>query len=112
MALRREEAEKAKRSVVAEGGSTLAGCPVLAEYLTATAFEDGSERPTATLLLFTEDGVWKCCLNDRANARSAWVSGQTPEECVSALEEAVSTGEVQWRRSKGMPAQGRGEIRR
>jgi hypothetical protein len=101
MALKREAENRERRTRQAAAGDTLAGCPTLVEYLTATTWDDGQERPTATLLLFTEDGVWKCCLNDRANSRSAWVSGDTPEGCITALEEGLSLGDLPWRRSKG-----------
>jgi hypothetical protein len=105
MALKREAENRERRMRQAAPGDTLQGCPTLVEYLTATTWDDGQERPTATLLLFTEDGVWKCCLNDRANSRSAWVSGDTPEGCITALEEGLSLGDLPWRRSKGFNKQ-------
>lgn len=71
--------------------------PLLLEYLTATSFEDGSERETATLLIFAASGVWKGCLNDRAESRALWVSGVDVAGVLEALERALDTTTPDWR---------------
>jgi len=71
--------------------------PSLLEYLTSVLFEDGSERETSTLLVFTEDGRWKVALNDRQEGRSLWVSGSSFFGALLALEEQLCTGEGDWR---------------
>ncbi len=77
------------------------GYPVLWEYLSSTAWEDGSARQTASLLCFVEDGLVKLCLNDRSVARTGWVSGRSWEEAVLALEMALGDDRMDWRASKG-----------
>lgn len=103
MALKRAAENREASTKVASPGAMLDGKAVILDYMTQTQWEDGELRTTATLLLFAEEGTWKACLNDRANARSAWVSGLTPEACIEALEEGLETGEISWRASKGMP---------
>lgn len=74
--------------------------PCIYEYLTARLFSDGSERETATLLLFAAEGVWKCCLNDRAEERSLWATGYTHGAAMGALEAMLDNSTGEWRRSK------------
>lgn len=106
-------AEKKRVSIlrrVAAGNGTGEGCalvvppafgtkyPNLAEYLSALAFPDGSERETSTLTLLLEDGYLKVCLNDRANQRGVWRTGATLEECLGSLDAAVGAEGVAWRK--------------
>jgi len=72
----------------------------LHEFLTARLFDDGSERETATLLIFAADGVWKACLNDRAEGRVAFVTSSTVQGLLGALDGQLEEGSVEWRASK------------
>lgn len=74
--------------------------PTLAEYLSVTAWDDGSPRETSTLLVFVEEGVWKGCIHDRAAGRSAWLSGAAPVALLGRLEDALRDETVEWRRRK------------
>jgi hypothetical protein len=74
--------------------------PALHEYLTVTKWDDGKAREVATLMLVAESGFWKVCVNDRANARSAWFSGISVEACLLAVEDAISQDAVAWRPTK------------
>lgn len=74
--------------------------PLLFEYLTSTTFGDGSERETSTLLLFASGGVWKGCLNDRAEGQALWVSGASVGDVLEALERALDTTSPDWRRTQ------------
>lgn len=71
--------------------------PALWEYLTVDRFDDGTARETATLLLFVEDGLVKGCLNDRAGARSCWVSATSMGGLLGLLEEALQSDQAEWR---------------
>jgi len=77
--------------------------PLLMEYLTQTAFEDGSERETATLLIFAAEGVWKICLNDRAEDQALWASGSDVASAMEALERMLDTAAPDWRRTAKRP---------
>jgi len=71
--------------------------PVLASHLFDATFEDGTPRVTSTLMVLAELGVVKVCLNDREEARSAWVSGRTVDEALEALENGLAADSVDWR---------------
>jgi hypothetical protein len=73
--------------------------PAVAEYLTAAKWPDGKVRQVSTLLLLAEDGRFKLMVNDRANGRSAWFSGETVLGCLEAAERALSEDRVDWRAS-------------
>lgn len=75
------------------------GYPALWEYLTLSAWEDGSPRALSTLIVFQEDGAWKVCLNDRAEGRSLWRSADTLAGLWEALEVALAGNAADWRRS-------------
>lgn len=85
----------------------LGPCPLLRDYLCDGMWDDGTQRDTATLLFFWEDGRMKVCLNDRANSRSLWAAGASVETCLAALETMLSTGSAEWRASRGRGAQGK-----
>lgn len=80
----------------------LQGLPTLYEYLAGSQWEDGKSRETSTLLIFCEDGLWKCCLNDRATQRTAWHSAASFQALLSELEAGLCTQQLGWRkRQKG-----------
>lgn len=78
-------------------GDTFSRLCLLWSYLTDDVWEDGSSRQRATLLLTMDGGVAKVWLNDRATGRSAWSAGETADEALLALEEALATDTVSWR---------------
>lgn len=80
------------------------GYPALWEYLTLEAWEDGRPRETSTLLLMVEEGLWKACLNDRAQDRSLWVSGHSIDACVASLDDRLTSDSGEWRRRNPAPA--------
>lgn len=71
--------------------------PNLLEMLTATEYEGGHPRTTSTLLIFCERGILRCCLNDRDNNRSAFLSETTVEGALVKIEEGLATGRIDWR---------------
>ena len=83
-----------------DGGALLSAYPHVVEYCVESSWDDGAPRETSTLLLFVEEGRWKLCLHDRALSRSAWVSGASPEACLEALEAALGSEVVEWRRKR------------
>jgi hypothetical protein len=74
--------------------------PVLMEFLTATAWEDGAARQTGTVLLFAEDGVFKACVKDRDGQRVSWLSGGTMDDLLSAIDLGLREDSLVWRVEK------------
>lgn len=101
--IKRESANNLDASVqpfAARDACMEAEYPCLSEYLLLRNFDDGSERETATLLVFAAEGLWKCCLNDRAEEKTLWASGTTYSDALTALESMLSGGGAEWRRTK------------
>lgn len=71
--------------------------PNITEYLVQRLFADGSERETSTLLLFATEGLWKVCLNDRAEGRALWAAGASHGDAMAALEAMLETNTAEWR---------------
>jgi hypothetical protein len=90
-----------------EDNQILGGLKCLLEHLTETQYSDGSERQTSTLLLFVEDGLWKARLADRAAGEQLWLSGATLGQLMDTLEDALTTGNADWRPLQGQPGQQR-----
>lgn len=80
--------------------------PTIYDYLTCCEYSGGEARVPSTLLCFCEDALWKCCLNDRDNARSAWSAGRSVLECLKGLEVSLEAATIEWRRSAG-PGKGK-----
>lgn len=71
--------------------------PTVYEYLVTSKWDDGSERESSTLSVFVEDGMLKIALNDRDQHRSLYVSAETLQGALAALEKAVSGSMPEWR---------------
>jgi hypothetical protein len=77
--------------------------PALVEFLTECLTEEGVARVTSTLGVSCEDGVWKVCLTDRAQAGQKfdfkmWKSGASLLDALKALDEDLQGGSPEWRR--------------
>lgn len=88
----------------AQGGEWEKKFPALLEHLTLTEWEPGVPRKTSSLSIFTDEGVWKCCLSDRDTKRVAFFSVKTPEALLPQLERALQADTLDWRAMR--PAQG------
>lgn len=84
----------------ADASDILERFPLLSEYLCCTSWDDGKPRQVATLLIVTECGAWKACLNDRAQARSLWVSAEGFDSLLWAVETALGSPAPGWRPAK------------
>lgn len=78
-------------------------CPALVEFLTEQLDDEGKPRVTSTLMVSCEDGRWKLCLTDRAQAGGKfdyklWVSGETLWEAFSSLDASLAEANADWRR--------------
>jgi len=74
--------------------------PQVWAYLSTNRWDDGAPRETSTLMVIAELGLVKLGLNDRAEGRSLWVTGDGLDTALTALEDALDSGRADWRQSK------------
>jgi len=75
--------------------------PTVCEWLTSAHYDDGELRETSTIGLFVDCGVLKLCLNDRDLCRTLYVTSDSLEGALEALEKALRGGTPDWRPWKG-----------
>lgn len=102
-----------KRGSAGDGGSSAVdmatptkhwqAMPALWEFLTVTVWDDGEERRTGTLLLFTEEGRWKCCVNDRDAGLVTFVAAESPDQLLRSVDKGLVEDTLDWRKSQGAP---------
>lgn len=107
MKRRAREDANALGSPTKDGAKMAERHPNLTEYLTADKWDDGDERQTSTLLVFTDDGIFKAVLNDRAEERALWASGASYLDALDALEAMLASGEGEWRAQTGFKSKKR-----
>lgn len=97
----KELAEKQAEKGGAASDAVLAKkLPAFVEFMCETDDGEGNSRQTATLLVFTEDGMWKVCLNDRESQQTLWASGGSLETALGALEVMLEAPNAPWRAAK------------
>jgi len=72
--------------------------PEIHDHLVHRQWDDGKPRKTSTLLVFVENGRWKCSLHDRDGKRGCFASGEGWEGLLEALERSLKDGSVEWRK--------------
>lgn len=72
--------------------------PVLHDHLTDGVWEDGKPRKTTTMMILTENGMWKAWLHDRDSKRNAWVSGASWEDLLETVEKCLAHDTLEWRK--------------
>lgn len=71
--------------------------PTILEYLTDAKWEDGTDREVSSVTVFVEDGYFKLALNDKDLRRSLYVTGETLEKALLALEKGLNGQTADWR---------------
>lgn len=79
--------------------------PTLWQYLTQTTWEDGTPREPSSLLIFPQDGVFKCMVRDKAAGLCLWVACRQMSQLLDAVESALADPVAEWRHDR----QGAGE---
>jgi len=75
--------------------------PLIWEFLTADAYEDGAARERSALSIRVgADGIL-IALNDQDVKASAYTQAESVHKAIKLLEEALTKGQVQWRPWKG-----------
>lgn len=87
-------------------GKVLTGWPNVLDFLSMSTWDDGSSRTLGTIRIFVEEGRWKLALNDPGNGRYAFLSGETPEDVLSAADDGLGDDTLDWRASKPWPGKG------
>lgn len=72
--------------------------PLVNEFMREATYEGGEKRARPTLLVFIEDGMWKCRILDRDNNEAAWLSANTFLELLERLEGGLGMEGLEWRR--------------
>jgi hypothetical protein len=72
--------------------------PKLLAHLSETVWEDGKQRKPSTLLVMVENSRWKAFLHDRDGKRGFWISAESWEWLLEALEGAVDSSSTEWRK--------------
>lgn len=83
--------------------------PVLYSYLCDTCYSDGTARKTATITMFVDGGYLKACVNDRDNARTAFVTGGTLVELLDSMEGLLCDNKTVWKLGRD---EGGGQVKR
>lgn len=74
--------------------------PALLQYLTALRDGDDIPRQTATMVLFSEDGLFKLTLIDRATQMQLWASESTVAATLESLEANLHQPTPSWRKTR------------
>jgi hypothetical protein len=93
---------------VAKDAAMSKECPVLHAFMTQLE-EDGKARTPSSLVVFTEDGVWKGCLTDRDANVKLWRTGDNVQKLLQAFEKALASGQADWRRGYDPAKAGKGK---
>jgi hypothetical protein len=80
--------------------------PTLHQYLTQTAWEDGTVRELSSVLILPEPGVVRLMLRDRAMGVCCWVASPDLSTMLAVLDAAAGDPSHEWRvdRQAGQPA--------
>lgn len=75
--------------------------PLVTSYLFDDAYENGEARQRSTITVMAGDLVGvKVVLNDRAEAMSLWVTGESVDDALLTMEILLSKPDAPWRRDK------------
>lgn len=85
----------------------LSKLPLVWEYLTKGAYEDGTRRVPSKMQFFVEAGVVKVSFQDHDNRRSCFYSGSSIEEVLKSVEKHLDVGDADWRAWPREEGQGR-----
>lgn len=89
------------QSVSEADGAFFKKYPALSEFLDLEEWEPGQTRERGTMTLFFEQGAFKAAVNDRDSGLVAFVSKQSFQGLLEAIEKGLQTGSLDWRAQKG-----------
>lgn len=84
-----------------DGSTKLAAkYPAIWEFLTLSIWEDGEPRVPGSITVFLQDGFLKACLIDKDADLVAFVSADSLEGILQALEAGIQDERMDWRRPR------------
>ena len=95
-----EDGEWIDLSAPSTGGTWQARFPALWEFLWDLEYDDGSSRSPGSLILFRDATRFKGCLTDKDASLIAFVTGDTPEGLLEALNVGLSDDTLDWRKQQ------------
>lgn len=82
-------------------GKTFAKYPTLEQWLSETAWDDGTARTPGSFLVFAQDGKWKAMITDKDGDQIAFVTADDFEGLLGALEKGLTGRSLDWRPPRG-----------
>jgi len=79
----------------------------LHDWMTCLADDRGVRRQTSSLTIFVEDGSWKGCLTDKDANKCLFITAPTLYGVLMKMDEALVSGNADWRKRWGGPAKGK-----
>jgi len=71
--------------------------PNIYQFMMDLKYDDGSPRVPGSISFFTHLGVLKACINDKDNARTAFVEALTIHELWTKCDMAIADGCTEWK---------------
>jgi hypothetical protein len=88
--------ESSTSNVGALPGKLLSGWPSFLEFLSSSVWEDGTKRELGKVSIRVESGRWRMQLNDPNTGEVAWADGDTPEDVLSLVDDALANDKINW----------------
>lgn len=87
-------------SLPAAPGKVLSGFANVLDFLSMRSWPDGSPRLTGTITLSTEGASWKACVKCPNSASVAFVTAETPDGLLKALDRGLESDTLEWREDR------------
>jgi hypothetical protein len=76
--------------------------PNLVEALTDEQYEDGTRRDRSKITLTVQNGQWSAGLSEPSLQETAWMTGESLQSVLDALEAGLDRGLLDWRAWPGV----------
>ncbi len=94
-------------SLPVERGKVLIGFASVLDFLSTRSWPDGSPRVTGTITLSMESCLWKACVKCRDTGGVAFVSAETPDLLLKAVDKGLDTNTLEWRNDRFQEGNGK-----
>lgn len=94
-------------SLPVERGKVLIAFASVLDFLSTKSWPDGSVRVTGTITLSMENSLWKACVKCRDSGGVAFVSAETPDGLLKALDKGLEANNLEWRNDRFQEGNGK-----